>query len=340
MASPNDQSLALQYGWDCQASILDYTNPKWVHADLSRQEFVRDEGGSEGSSSRSSVPLWKTVSAPESSSAAAEAVSALLIGPPTLAYTTRYLKRRLFTNLFLPGGSLAFSLRSILWMTVPSPELSVILLDWSSLLQGGSSPSGLSQVALPILSSLLKFNLHQMRRFLFGQVLVSSTRNNRSQGSSSQEQDSAWSLLVTKRNDHALEVLKNTFLTANPNTSRTPKSVALLYGSSHCPDLHSKLVAIGFTPTRTTWRTAWSVNESPQDGTVLPALTALLVFYLAIGALDWVGMMGDVSRAFVDADPIEASVVATLYLIRHVLLYLAFSKFLVDWTNTYNDSTS
>jgi hypothetical protein len=341
MASPNDQTLALQYGWDCQASILDYTNSKWVHADLSRQEFVQSgRGGEDGSSS--SLPLWKVVSAPMSSSAAAEAVSALLIGPPTLAYTTRYLKRRLFTNLFLPGGSLAFSLRSILWMTVPSPELSVILLDWSSLLEGGgSNPSGLSQVALPILSSLLKFNLPQMRRFLFGQVLVSSSRNNRIRGSSSSEaQDSTWSMLVTKRNDHALEILRNTFQTANANASTTPKSVALLYGSSHCPDLHSKLVAMGFTPTKTTWRTAWSVNESRQDGTVLPALTALLVFYLAVGALDWVGMMGDVSQAIVDTDPIEASVVATLYLIRHVLLYLGLSKFLVDWTNTNNDSAS
>jgi hypothetical protein len=348
MASINDQALASQYGWDCQASILGYTNPKWVHADFSQQEFVQltkkddqdqEEKDRTGPFSKSSLPLWKLASGPHASSAAAEAVSALLAGPPTLSYSTRYLKRRLFTNLFLPGSSFAFSLRSILWMTVPSPELSVILLDWSSLVQGGSNPSGLSRVALPILSSLLQFDIPQMRRFLFGQVLVSTSRDDPSRGSSSLEQVSAWSLLVTQRNDRALSVLRDTFKSDDIDRGGIPKSAALLYGSSHCPDLHSKLVGMGFTHTETTWRTAWSVNENQPNGTNLPALAAaLLVFYLVIGALDWVGMMGGFAQSLLDTDPIEAALVASLYLLRHVLLYLGLSKFLVDWTNSNDDS--
>jgi hypothetical protein len=186
MASTSDLNVARSYGWECQASLIDYTNPKWIHADLTRQEFLKAAGKD---TSGSSTPLWK-LAGPESSSMAAEAVSALLVGPPTLSYSTQFLKRRLFTNLFIPGESFANSLRALLWMTVPAPELSIILLDWSSLLKGGSNPSALSKVALPILSNLVKLDLGQVRRFLFGQVLVSST-------SSKNNQSSAWSLLVS-----------------------------------------------------------------------------------------------------------------------------------------------
>jgi hypothetical protein len=55
---------------------------------------------------------------------------------------------------------------------------------------------------------------------------------------------------------------------------------------------------------------------------------------LAIGALDWVGMMGDVSQPWVEGDYFDSGIAAALYLVRHVLLYLGLSKFLVDWTNS------
>jgi len=229
MASSNDQLFAQNLGLQCQASIIDYTNPKWSHADLSRQEFAElvseknKEKTNTGSESLdyNNTPLWKLAS-PDSSSTAAEAVAALMVGPPSLNYSTQNArKRRLFTNLFLPGGQLAFALRAILWMTVPAPELSIILLDWSSLLQGGSNPSALSEVALPILTSLVKFDLNQMRRFLFGQVVMSSKSN----GSTNGEDDStSWKLLVIDRNDHALNVLNRKLEEENVN------SVALLYG--------------------------------------------------------------------------------------------------------------
>lgn len=311
MASPNDQVLAQQYGWNCQVSSIDYTNPKWVHADLTREEFVKlaDKKGDS-----SSQPLWQLAS-PQASSAVAEAMSALLVGPPTLSYSTRLLKRRLFTNLFLPGDALANNLRALLWMTIPTPELSIILLDWSSLLKGGVNPNALSEVALPILSSLTKFNINSVRRFLFGQVLVSSA--------TSSESDS-WSLLVTKRNDHALGVLTNTI-------AEDKASTALLYGSSHCPELHAKLKKMGFQPMQSTWRTAWSVQETPDVD--FPALVVLPILYLGVGALDWIGMLGDVSQAWMDHQYVDASVDAGLYLARHALLYLGLSKFLVDWKN-------
>lgn len=359
MASPNDQNLANSYGWTCQASQVDYTQPKWVHADLTRQEFLKlankDQGeqGSSSSSTGSQQPLWKLASPnPQASSAAAEAVSALLVGPPQLSYAQSLVKRRLFTNLFLPGNQLANALRAILWMTVPSPELSVILLDWSSLLNGNGrksgrsaavapNPSALSEIAWPIFTSMAKFDVASIRRFFFGQVLVSSSDANLSKNNNNKsgaDQDRGWSLLVTQRNDHALDIMRNTL---KENDDRKTHS-ALLYGSSHCPDLHTKLVADGFVPVKTTWRTAWSVQEKPQDNlTLVPALTFLLVAYLAVGGLDWVGMMGEVSQVMVataDQDVyLDAGVAACSYLIRHVLFYLGFSKFLVDWTNSNQD---
>jgi len=318
MASANDQSMAGSYGWECQASRIDYTHPKWIHADLTRQEF-RKIANPETNADQN-TPLW-ALAGPESSSTAAEAVSALLVGPPTLSYSAQVLKRRLFTNLFIPGETFANSLRAILWFTVPAPELSIILLDWSSLLKGGSNPNALSEVALPILSSLVKLDVAQIRRFLFGQVLMSSTAANKNNDSS------AWSLLVTKRNDHALDVLEKTLQDSPDETS-----TALLYGSSHCPDLHAKLIANGFKPVKTAWRTAWSVQENENDS-ILSSLLVAVGLYLLIGGLDWVGVMGDFSQDWLGGEYLDASLIAGAYLVRHVLLYLGLSKFLVDWTN-------
>ena len=66
---------------------------------------------------------------------------------------------------------------------------------------------------------------------------------------------------------------------------------------------------------------------------ILPALFVFLGGYLVIGALDWVEMLGDFSQAWLDTEYLDSGVVVGLYLIRHVLLYLGLSKFLVDWTN-------
>jgi len=356
MASANDQNFAQNLGLRCQASIIDYTkSDKWIHADLSRQEFQKlaaetnKRGSNSNNNSNDNTPLWKLAS-PDSSSTAAEAVAALMVGPPTLEFasTNNPRKRRLFTNLFLPGGQLASGIRALLWMTVPAPELSIILLDWSSLLQGGSNVSALSQVALPILTSLVKFDIGQMRRFLFGQQVLMSSKTNGmdTKSKSSSSSDSSWSLLVLDRNDHALNVLKRKL--EEPSV----KSVAVLYGSSHCPDLHNKLVAMGFRATEKKWRTAWSVQESTTSassssstiegfasdgqqlqGQALPVLGAFVVFYLIIGALDWVGIVGDTSSSLIDSNYLDATLGVGLYLLRHVLLYLGLSKFLIDWTN-------
>ena len=383
-ASPNDERFAQSYGWHCQVNCIDYTTPstttkssksesspnnnKWIHADLTRQEFIQlldqtEDKADSSSSSETNKPLWQLATngpSPQSSSAAAEAVSALLVGPPTLSfYNNLSLKRRLFTNLFLPGDALANGLRALLWMTVPAPELSILLLDWSSLLPttqnsktNNKNSAIISQVAVPLLTSLTRWDWMAMRRLVFGQMIVASTNSQ-----DNKNDNQSWSLLVTKRNDHALDVVQQTLLHSSSSSSENT-TVALLYGSSHCPDLHRKLVHnLGFVPIQTEWRTAWSIDimdnhnsdgittrreeDSSQSSSVLPptmsrswttTILPILILYLGIGALDWMELLGDVSSTASGSGEYWNVVgICGLYLVRHVLLYLGWSKFLVDW---------
>jgi hypothetical protein len=78
----------------------------------------------------------------------------------------------------------------------------------------------------------------------------------------------------------------------------------------------------------------WAVQENKQEKSFPTKLAAFLVFYLTIGALDWVGMMGEVSQPWVEGNYFNLGIAAGLYLVRHVLLYLGLSKFLVNWTNS------
>ena len=74
------------------------------------------------------------------------------------------------------------------------------------------------------------------------------------------------------------------------------------------------------------------VDNEATTSTLIPGLAVLLTAYLGIGALDWVGMMGDASQSlFEQHDYIDASLIIALYLVKHVALYLGLSKFLIDW---------
>lgn len=350
-ASINDASLANDYGWQCQVNVMDYTQPNWKHADFTRQELLQQQNiGGGGDPNR---PLWEQVS----SSGTAfwqPAVSALMEGPPSLFRTgeaSTSTKRKLFTNLFLPGNQLTGWLRATLWMTVPAPEISVLLLDWSSLFLSKNSPAKFSPVTLPILQAVMTLKLTQLRQLVFGQVLVSGNSGASTTSSSQQQQQNQdWDLLVTQRNDHALNVLKSSLKSSSNN------KMALLYGCSHCPDLHNKLVRdMGFSARKTEWRTAWSVSvpktfqggssNSATSGeslvadmaTYLPptawaAMLALFPLYLGVGAVDWIDTIHSSAVSLLDHN--DAAAFGgdwMLYILRHVLLYVGVSKFALEW---------
>lgn len=369
-ASPNDQSLARDYGWHCQVDVMDYTQANWKHADFTRQELLREQQQQlqkDGTTTRvdSGLPMWQQVS---SNAFWQPAVSALLVGPPSLyvAADTKdasfAAKRKLFTNLFLPGNQFAGWLRAMLWMTVPAPEMSVLLLDWSSLFLSKSSVAKFSPVTLPILQSLMTLQILSLRQLIFGQVLVAGNSAQQRQ-TQQQPQNQDWTLLVTQRNDHAMQVLQSSL-----RRNHEPKRLALLYGCSHCPDLHTKLVQdLGFSATKTEWRTSWSVSvpttfakekiilqgspnakgksdQSKSDRSLqedlylsLPptawaALIVMFPLYLGVGAVDWVDTIHSSSVfLFENHDPGSFGGEWLFYLLRHVLLYVGVSKLTLEW---------
>ena len=125
--------------------------------------------------------------------------------------------------------------------------------------------------------------------------------------------------------------------------------MALLYGCNHCPDLHVQLIQAGFHPTESHWRTAWSVGATPSATTTRRSrigtsetaandigansigflLLFVLPIYVLIGGYDWMETIVDVVRALEHNDG-SALTILLFYVIRHVLLYLSLSKFVLD----------
>ena len=358
MASPSDVNLARGYDLKCQADMINYAQKDWVHADLTREEFVSEtqryqqqkmnkansaEESGAGSDSSSTEPLWALAST-AAVFPGSELVTALFrpSTPSTGASSSVAVARRLFSNLFLPGDALAGIIRALLWMLSPAPELSVLLLDWSSLTPRPTG--GISPIALPVMECLLSGNVREARKLVFGQMVVS--------GSGGQSTDvDANAILINKRNERAMDVLQTSI------ERDGCKSNALLYGASHCLDLQRRLQADGFVPVKTEWRTAWTVDVPPfglgggnsGNGSkdMLPAFVSdltsssssngiavalvVLPLYLAIGGFDWLATIGEVGGALDKGEVGDGLLEIALYLVRHVALYLGLAKFVVEW---------
>lgn len=294
MASAHDQALAASYGWTCQADVIDYTQPNWRHADLTRDQF----GQRLGTQRTTAAPLWQQATATPIPAAAGEAATALMIGPPPTTGVSAEARR---SQLLPATETLVGGFRGILWWMVPSPELSVLLLDWSVY------TGGLSMISLPLVESLLSGRWDIVRQLVFGQVVVSLSK-----------QTLTDKLLIDQRNERAMECL-----------SETPaKRVAILYGCNHCRDLQQRLQAQGFVAVDEVWRTVWSVTLPPSSPSSLAwPIVLLLPLYFVVGGLDWLVTW----QAVLDGDAATAAMDAVAYLVRHVLLYVGLSKFLVDW---------
>lgn len=339
-ATDSDRAVARQYGWDCQANVIQYAQPKWIHADLTRQEFIERLSTKHDASQRR--PLWQLAQGTRTSSwtppAAMEAATALLVGPPLVASSSQtYSSIKSFTET--PGVSILNLFRSILWITIPAPEVSILLLDWSiySLLNNANSSSNnnsaatLSQIALPLINAAVQGHFQVVKQLVFGQVVVQLANNNVHDASSSNN-----SLLIEQRNERAMAVLRQ--------QRQLNQRIALLYGCNHCADLHQRLLAEGFAPVKTEWRTAWSVRLPTT--TTEPAIKAtlavglLLPLYFLLGGIDWIGAWHAVAKASEQQHWQDATLEAGLYLTRHVFMYVALSKYLLDWNTSATTTTT
>ena len=95
--------------------------------------------------------------------------------------------------------------RLLLWIFSPSPEVSILLLDWSSLIDPKPT-GGMSPVFNPVLRSIVNGNWMEAKRLVFAQLLVS--------GQTAGGQDL---VLVKGRNDVAMDVLKRTVVDGSSN---------------------------------------------------------------------------------------------------------------------------
>jgi hypothetical protein len=87
------------------------------------------------------------------------------------------------------------------------------------------------------------------------------------------------------------------------------------------------------TPSGT--ETAAATSSAGREGAVTSlqviSLLVALPFYFVIGGVDWIATLQDVAQSLEHTDSLEAIVDTLLYLVRHVLLYVGLSKFVLDW---------
>jgi hypothetical protein len=287
-------------------------------------------------------------------------------------------------------------LRSIVWLTVPSPEVSILLLDWSALLRIGAAAPDVSDdgegegarrqrtrngdVALEtvfpspasraVLAALACGDWNAARKLVFGQILyvaaTTTTAFSSTTAAAAAADSPGPSDWMSLRNERAVRVADRV-IGERQRQGHESTSVAILYGCLHCPDLHDRVVSMGYDPVPGRgWRTAWTVRVPDfsaaattsrlLDRSVLQLL-AVLVLYLGLGGIDWLATVGDATRAASDmvraasaaastpelpgalgsaADAGPAAVLRAplsvaqdyaLYLARHLLLYLGLSKF-------------
>lgn len=386
-ASSNDQMTASYYGWICQVDGINYVDntkkkyQNWIHADWTTQELLLQQNNQKDEKTLNNI-LSSSIGGGGSGNGNVgvvwEATTALLSGPPLLLqqqYNNQQRRqRKLFTNLFINGNSFAILLRWILWFTIPCPEISILLIDSSSIWfdnqhkqrkknediipssfltttttnsdnnnNMGVFTSTLSPIILPLIQSLLNGRIQDFRKLLFGQAIISS---NTVINDNEANNNKAWDFIVTQRNNKALQVLQNEINHMN-NIDKDNK-IIMLYGCNHCSDLHEKLVRQGYYPIQTTWRTAssihlnndnYQVNNNKNNWIVIGSL--LVVLYLLIGALDWIGIVQNIVTyvSAVTTTPtnnnesilLEVCTDMISYVIRHVLLYIGLSRFLLDW---------
>ena len=338
-----DRNTASQYGLNCQVDCINYCQENWFHADLTREEFIAavKEGKTQQQRRQDDRPLWALASTSPTNTLQ-EGISSLL-NPPALSASSK-LSRRLFSHLFLPGSSFAILLRSLLWI-VPSPELSILLVDWSTI------TSKTSDIAIPALLSLIMGRWGTARRLVFAQVLV---------GGASEGDGSKNGVLIEKRNERAIHVLDMV------QKKDGKKNIALLYGAGHCQDLTQRLIQEGYIPVKKEWRTAfkatppnlgdfyldvedWKRIQRQQVSTEIDASSwtlqsvdtstlesvavslVVLPLYLLLGGFDWVATISDLSNALDVGSYVNGLATVIVYLVRHVALYVAISKVIVDW---------
>ena len=345
--SPKTSALAAEYNLSCQLDDIDFTREKYFIADLEAEDVASLEKKQAGF-------VWKRyfaslIAGPRASSSSISSSSS------SSSYPADRLTLKKF---FLPlDALLTNSLRLLCW-TCPCPELSALLVDWSRAQAGG-----VPEVIGPILQCLLRGQIKDARRILFGQELVTGLADSGEWGGAA---FSNTNVRVGARNEECLRVLESivkeeqkkgrSLADLNSEDALKELRVAILYGAFHSRDLTNKLSAAGYTLESKEDKnqgdcsnrisehhlTAWSV-ASPQVTTFAPQVllgSGLVLAYLFLGALDWyllLYLLGEGARvAWTEASsdlttPVLSLFYLATYVQRHSGLFNRASSVGIDW---------
>lgn len=339
----------------CQLDHVDHARPNWFLADLDRrslerlQREAREEVFGEargGARLPLAPPLGGGIRMP---GAVTEVLQAIVRGPVRCQQTP-----------------LRGLLRSALWALVPTPEVFLLVLDWTWSNPGAPRPS---RALPPLVDALLRLDLRTVRKLAFAQTLTNARELQGGEGkgrsgrgahpffapsaataaaaaeekvacagaeASARGGEGETSVLIGERNNQVVAALRQAELDGVAN-------VAVLYGGLHMPDLEAKLQReLGLTRAgEPTWLTAWDIplgrnapgeSEGPASAKLARLLGAPL--YLVTSSLDWylcLAAWGDVSS---DSAFHAAGVLAAVYgsyVLRRGVIYWSLSKWLFDW---------
>eukprot|EP00903_Cladosiphon_okamuranus_P019887 g18279.t1 len=367
--------LARSYGLAAQLNCLNYCylctertdngpsrrssskkSPRWVLADLSRDEIVRLQQ----SQGEKEIGLGGWQGFME------EVTRALVVG--------RQAGNKILPKFFPPLGSSlnrpALVLRALLWL-VPSPEAGIMCFDWA---RSYPRAGGVSVLASSIAESVISGDFFTAKKLGFAQQIVSGQAGGGNWGQSDEVVVKARNRVVVEETERALE--------------DGCRKIMVLYGGLHMQDLSAQLCKqLDATREPAGWRTAWVVPTKAKaksavanritssrmgspDAAALagrleqrqmmqaegqgqvgmlgdevsddvmnrrwgPLIVAALA-YVAVGAWDWTDTVEALTRQLESGGPPleafgSALVISALYVARHAYLYYGLARWLVEW---------
>ncbi len=217
----------------------------------------------------------------------------------------------------LPRLSLYSPLQLLLWLFLPSPELTTILLQWVA----SSRPSENVPLVLPIFRILSRGTLAER----IGNVRIAITANILAQSlpTGGRSTTPSSDIVIDMRNNVVMEELDS-----------LEGDIAILYGALHAPGLSKGLLTRGFRPVASKTHTVWSFCDDDaqdlvsSDESLLPRTSAIsqtgftavacTLLYFLIGGFDYIGNLWAIREG--------GWISEFSYLTRHYALYTALVK--------------
>lgn len=203
--------------------------------------------------------------------------------------------------------------RSFIWL-VPCPEAQLLLFDW---IWAGGRPA---PVLGAILDAISAGNIAGARKLAFAQMLVSAQNAKDVYGSGA-----GAVATINARNTFATQRIREALDEVEEHKSERNSRIAVLYGGAHVPGLCKALeYDLDCEQVNLSWRKVLGVEKARENWF---ARYGFIVVLLLLDGLDWTNSLNFIAEASFSDKWIEAA----LYLTRHVAVYYAFGKWVLEW---------